>query len=120
MQIEKNKRQSDEAEVILHFHVTAKIQNQTALQLNIDQVGLFLISDFEPEQEAIILSAYCPGLLYPYVRQQIANLSLAAGFSPISLPPINFDHVYQQQQQATANSSATVLSMASVTSEQIH
>jgi preprotein translocase subunit SecB len=36
-------------------------------------------------------------LLFPYLRETIASLSLKAGFPPLELQPLNFDQLHQEQ-----------------------
>lgn len=99
MNIQNRPLGNDLFEVTLTFHVTMKIQQQTALSLEVQQAGIFKLANFEAQQQAFLLGAYCPGVLYPYVRKAISDLTQAAGFLPITLPPINFDSAYQQRQQ---------------------
>lgn len=86
-------------EISLTFHVTMKWQQQTALTMEVQQIGIFQLTDFDEKQLGILLNAYCPGVLYPYVRKAISDLSQAAGFPAITLPPVNFDSAYQQRLQ---------------------
>ena len=99
MNIQNRSLGADLFEVTLTFHVTMKLQQQTALSLEVTQAGIFKLANFETKQQEFLLGAYCPGVLYPYVRKAISDLSQAAGFLPITLPPINFDSAYQQRQQ---------------------
>jgi preprotein translocase subunit SecB len=99
MNIQNRSLSNDLFEVTLTFHVTMKIQQQTALSLEVTQAGIFKLENFDEKQQAFLLGAYCPGILYPYVRKVIADLTQSSGFLPITLPPINFDSAYQQRQQ---------------------
>ena len=90
-------------EVVLSLHLTLKLEQQTALVVEVEQAGIFFLKDFSSVEQAFILGAYCPGVLYPYGRKIVSDLMLAAGFAPITAPPINFEQMYherQQQQQA--------------------
>jgi preprotein translocase subunit SecB len=98
MNIQNRPLSNDLFEVTLTFHVTMKLQQQTALSLEVTQTGIFKLTDFDAKQQGFLLGAYCPGVLYPYVRKAISDLTQSAGFLPIILPPINFDHAYQQRQ----------------------
>ncbi|MBS0351288.1 MAG: protein-export chaperone SecB [Proteobacteria bacterium] len=86
-------------EVTLTFHITMKWQQQTALSLEITQAGIFKLMGFDEIQRDFLLGAYCPGILYPYVRKAISDLTQSAGFLPITLPPIDFNNAYQQRQK---------------------
>jgi preprotein translocase subunit SecB len=99
MNIQNRSLHNDLFEVTMTFHVTMKIQQQTALSVEVTQTGIFKLVNFDDKQRDFLLGAYCPGILFPYVRKQISDLTQSAGFLPITLPPINFDSAYQQRQQ---------------------
>ena len=107
MNIQNRPLDSGLFEVTLTFHITMKLQQQTALSMEVQQAGIFKLTDFDIKQQGFLLGAYCPGVLYPYVRKAVSDLSQAAGFLPITLPPINFDHAYQQRQNQQATQPAT-------------
>jgi preprotein translocase subunit SecB len=45
----------------------------------------------------------CPNILFPYSREAISDAITRAGFQPVVLAPVNFESLYQaQQQQAVA------------------
>lgn len=96
---QKYKRDNGETDVTIHLNISLKINQQTALTLQVEQVGTFLLQGFTKEQEEQLLGAYCPSLLFPYARKIVADLSQSAGFAPINLPPVNFDQMYLQQQE---------------------
>jgi preprotein translocase subunit SecB len=48
------------------------------------------------------LAVVCPNILYPYLREVVSDVVVRAGFAPVILTPINFDALYQQQKQQTA------------------
>jgi preprotein translocase subunit SecB len=53
----------------------------------------------------VILGVVCPGIVYPYLRANVADLINRTGLPPIHLAEINFEAMYQQrqaQQQANA------------------
>jgi preprotein translocase subunit SecB len=107
MNIQNRPLNNEVFEVTLTFHVTMKIQQQTALSLEVTQAGIFKLTDFDAKQQGFLLGAYCPGVLYPYVRKAISDLTQSAGFLPITLPPINFDQAYQQRQNQQATQPTT-------------
>jgi preprotein translocase subunit SecB len=86
-------------EVGLTFQISMKLQQQTALRLEVQQAALFKIEGYIPEEEEFLLNAFCPNILHPYARKIVADLSFNAGFLPITLPPINFDQAYQARQK---------------------
>ncbi len=55
------------------------------------------------EQFDPIVGIVCPGIIYPYLRANVADLISRTGLPPIHLAEINFEALYQQrlaQQQA--------------------
>jgi preprotein translocase subunit SecB len=44
-----------------------------------------------------VLAVHCPIVLFPYVRETIADAVSRAGFPPVHLAPINFEALYAQQ-----------------------
>jgi preprotein translocase subunit SecB len=108
MNIQNRALNNDLFEVTMTFHVTMKIQQQTALSLEVTQVGIFKLVNFDDKQKDFLLGAYCPGILFPYVRKEISDLTQSAGFMPLTLPPINFENAYQQRQQQQQPSNTAV------------
>jgi preprotein translocase subunit SecB len=84
-------------ECVLTITVTAKTGDKTLFLVEAAQAGVFRIegvplSDIQP-----ILGIHCPSVLFPYVRETIADAIIRAGFPPVHLDPINFEILYQQQ-----------------------
>ncbi|HPE73737.1 MAG TPA: protein-export chaperone SecB, partial [Candidatus Competibacter sp.] len=83
---------------------------RTAYLVEVQQGGLFALRGFDDGQMGHMLHAYCPNLLFPFAREELASLIGKGGFPALLLNPINFDNLYlqrlqQQQAQATAPSS---------------
>jgi preprotein translocase subunit SecB len=49
-----------------------------------------------------IMGIACPQIVYPYLRANVADLINRAGFPPVHLSEINFQAMYEQQQQTRA------------------
>jgi len=86
-------------EVALKIKATVKSSNKLAFEAEVQQAGIFEITDLPKEQLENALGAYCPNLLYPYLREAISDLVTRGGFPQLSLAPINFEMLYQQQRQ---------------------
>jgi len=92
-------------EVVLTITITAKIDEETAFLVEVQQAGIFLIKGFEGENLRRLLGTAAPNILFPYSRECIDNLVVKGGFPPVMLAPVNFDALYQQavaQAQAQA------------------
>ncbi len=84
-------------EVSLTVTVTATINDKTAYVVEVEKAGIFTIENFDEQQQAYVISAMIPNILFPYARETISNLVQKAGFPPMLLNPINFDALYHQQ-----------------------
>lgn len=94
-------------EVVLTITITAKVDDDTAFLVEVQQAGIFMISGFEGEDLRRILGTAAPNILFPYARENIDSLCVKGGFPPVMLAPVNFDALYQQalnqaQQQPAA------------------
>jgi preprotein translocase subunit SecB len=99
LNVKNSPQQENKFEVVVTLNLTMKVNQQTAVTIEVQQAGLFHIEDFNKEQQAYLLGAYCPNVLFPYARKAISDLCLGAGFAAVPLPPINFESLYQQRLQ---------------------
>jgi len=108
-------------EVVLNLTVTVKAvstnpetgesSDKTAYLIEVQQAGIFTVSNFGSEQLQYMLNSYCLTILFPYAREVISDSVVRAGFAPVVLQPVNFEALYnerQQQEAAQAAGSATV------------
>ncbi len=84
-------------EVSLTVTVTATNNKKTAYVVEVEKAGIFTLENFDEQQQAYVISAMIPNILFPYARETISNLVQKAGFPPMLLNPINFDAIYHQQ-----------------------
>ena len=92
-------------EVVLSITITAKIEDETAFLIEVQQAGIFYVRGFAGEGLRRILGTAAPNLLFPYARETIDTVCVKGAFPAIMLAPVNFDAVYQQaliQSQAAA------------------
>ncbi len=86
-------------EVSLTLTVTAKLGEKVAYIVEVEQAGIFTIEGFENEQQAYLMGAMIPNILFPYTRETISSLTQKAGFPPMLLNPIDFNAMFQQHLQ---------------------
>lgn len=86
-------------EVVLSITATAKIGEETAFLIEVQQAGLFALGDLPDQQKAQILGAYCPNILFPYARETVANTVNRGTFPALNLNPVNFDAVFAAYMQ---------------------
>lgn len=84
-------------EVILHVTAEASVDERTVFLVEVQQAGLFTLGGFSEQEQALILSTYCPNILFPYLREVVSDLTLKGGMAPLVLQPMNFDALYAQQ-----------------------
>jgi preprotein translocase subunit SecB len=97
-------------EVVLSITITAKVEEETAFLVEVQQAGIFCIRGFEGEELRRILGTSAPNVLFPYARETIDTLCVKGAFPALMLAPVNFDAVYQQaltQSQAASNGGAS-------------
>ena len=95
-------------EVCVTATVTTKVGDRTLFLVEAKQAGIFEIRNLPQDQVQGVVSVVCPQILYPYVRAIVSDVCTRAGFPPILLTEVNFQAMYeaQQQQQAAQNSGA--------------
>jgi len=96
-------------EVSVTATVTTKIGERTLFLVEAKQAGIFEIRNIPEEQVQGIVGVVCPQMIYPYLRAIVSDVCTRAGFPPILLAEVNFQAMFEAQQQAQAgNGSPTV------------
>ncbi len=87
-------------EVSVTGTVTTKVGERVLFLVEAKQAGIFEIRNVPAEQQQGILGVVCPQMLYPYLRAIVSDVCTRAGFPPILLAEVNFQAMYEAQQQA--------------------
>lgn len=87
----------DVYESVLTITVTAKSGDKTLFLVEAAQAGIFSIRGVPPDRLQPVIAVHCPAILFPYVRETIADATMRAGYPPVHLAPINFEALYAQQ-----------------------
>lgn len=69
---------------------------ETAFIAEVKLAGIFAIAGFEQPEIDKILAIEVPTVLFPYLREVVANLISKGGFPQLILPPMNFETMYQK------------------------
>ena len=93
-------------EVTVTATVQTRIQDKTVFLVEAKQAGIFEIRNLPEEQMGAVMGIACPQIVYPYLRGNVADVINRAGFPPVHLAEINFQAMYEQQQQAAAADTA--------------
>jgi len=92
----------DTYEVEVKVTATAENDGETAFLVEVVMGGIFHIKGVEGDQLKHMLGAFCPNILFPYVRETVDQLVTKGSFPALMLAPINFDALYQQAQAQQA------------------
>lgn len=90
-----------------HFEVSLKVvvqatnQTEAAFIVDITQSGIFLIDGVEEDRLPYILGAYCPNILFPFLREAVNDMVTKGSFPQLLLTPINFDAEFEATLQRT-------------------
>jgi preprotein translocase subunit SecB len=86
---------NDQYHVVLAVTVTAKLGDEVAFLAEAHQAGIFIVRGFATQEERqAVLAGYCPGLIFPFARETIAEMVQRGGFPQMLLQPINFEALY--------------------------
>jgi preprotein translocase subunit SecB len=89
-------------EVCVTATVTTKVNDQVLFLVEAKQAGIFEIRNIPQDQMQGIVSVVCPQMIYPYLRAIVSDVCTRAGFPPILLTEVNFQAMFEAQQQAQA------------------
>ena len=89
-------------EVTVMATVHTKIEDKTVFLVEAKQAGIFEVRNIADEQMGSLLGIACPQIVYPYLRSNVADIIQRGGFPPVHMAEINFQAMYEQQQQAQA------------------
>ncbi len=86
-------------EVVLTANVTTKVNDKILFIVEAHQAGIFDILHLPEEQIPAVLGVTCPHILFPYVRVQISDMVVRAGFAPVYLQELNFQAMFEQSRE---------------------
>jgi len=109
IQVNVNARQMspEDFEVSVTLEASATESEEVLFKLEVDYGGVFRLLNIPAEQIHPIVMIECPRLLFPFLRQVVADATRNGGFPPLYIDPIDFFALYQQRaaqaQQTPAN-----------------
>jgi len=96
-------------EVVVSVTLTVTVEGMTAYIVEVQQAGIFVVQGLESGHLAQALNAFCPNLLFPYLRETIDTVVIKGSFPAMMLAPVNFDAIFAQavmQKQKEAEAGA--------------
>lgn len=86
-------------EVCVTATVTTKVKDRTLFLVEAKQAGIFEIRNVPQDQLNAIVGIACPQMVYPYLRAIVSDVCTRAGFPPVVLAEVNFQAMFEAQQQ---------------------
>jgi preprotein translocase subunit SecB len=96
-------------EVTVTATVTTKIGERTLFLVEAKQAGIFEIRNIPDDQMQGIIGIVCPQMIYPYLRAIVSDVCTRAGFPPILLTEVNFQAMFESQQQAQSGQGSRII-----------
>lgn len=93
---------NDHYEVELSVSARADQGEKAVFVVESTYAGVFLLQNIPQEHLEAVMVVECPQLLFPFLRQVIADATRNGNFPPLMLEPINFLRIYEQRQMAEA------------------
>ncbi|MEM0954188.1 MAG: protein-export chaperone SecB [Pseudomonadota bacterium] len=107
LRTQSNNIDTNTYEIVITITITAKVAEQTAFLIEVQQAGVFLVSGIEGEELRQILAIYCPNMLFPYARETIDNIATRGTFPALMLAQVNFEALYAQAVQQAQKKAAS-------------
>ena len=85
-------------EVVLTLRIEAKAGEDTVFLVEAAYAGLFQLTGVPPEHHQPVLLIEGPRLLFPFVRNIVADAIRTGGFPQLLINPIDFAELYHRQQ----------------------
>src|SRR3954454_18285778 len=75
-----NQIDPDVYECVLTITLTAKVGDKTLFLVEASQAGVFTIKGVPADQLQVVIAVSCPTVLFPYIRETLADAVTRAGF----------------------------------------
>ena len=87
-------------EVSLKVVVQATNESETAFIVDVTQSGIFLVDGVEEDRLPYVLGAYCPNILFPFLREAVNDLVTKCSFPQLLITTIDFDAEFEANMQS--------------------
>jgi preprotein translocase subunit SecB len=88
---------SETFQVALNISATATRNDQTSFIIELVYEGVFSLTNIPEENFHFILGVHCPGMIFPFARRIIADVTQSGGFQPLMIDPIDFAALYHKR-----------------------
>ncbi|MDH4195159.1 MAG: protein-export chaperone SecB [Nitrospirota bacterium] len=109
LKMQHTRMDEDLYEASVTVTVTAKVKEKIMFIVEAEQAGIFRIRHIPETEMGPVLGIGCANILFPYVRETVSDAVTRGGFPTVMLNPVNFEALYQQQQQKAATDSGATI-----------
>ncbi len=102
IQVDSNEKKENYHEAVLGLQLTAKVNGNLLWRIQLQVAGMFQLLGFGEHERKEILFGFCMNQIQPYANSWVAEATVKAGFAPFFISPLNFDHLYREQQKQEA------------------
>ncbi len=95
-------------EVVVLVTTTARVGEKVLFLVEAKQAGIFELRGLAEGQFEAVVGVVCPGIIYPYLRANVADLLTRTGLPPVHLAEINFDALFQAKRAQMATRGASL------------
>jgi len=96
-------------EVVVRVTVTARVMDKVLFLVEAKQAGIFELRGIPGDQFEPVVGIVCPGIVYPYLRANVADLVNRTGLPPIHLTEINFEALYRQKLSQSSSTQSPII-----------
>lgn len=89
-------------EVSLHIEVRASFEEQDLFVLELVYAGIVLVGNIPKQSVQPLLLVEVPRIMFPFVRQLVAEITRDGGFSMLMMPPFDFVALYERKMAGQA------------------
>ncbi len=93
----ENQNENNQLFITLKVKFEGGIDGNKQINAMIRMLGIFNFSDKNTVSIENFEKINGPAIIFPFIREHLANISLKAGINPILLPPINFVKLVEQE-----------------------
>lgn len=103
-------------EVELKTVVTSKVENKQLFLIELKYCGLVSVdTKLNQEQLEPILLVHVPFLIFPFVREILADITKNGGYPPLLIAPIDFAALYLKKKEEVQKANSTNTERGTVT-----
>lgn len=90
----------DVYEVLLDVQASAKKDGETIFLVELSYGSIITLGTVEKEMVGPLLMVHCPTMMFPFVRNIVAQVTRDGGYPPLYLSPVDFWALYQEREGA--------------------